>query len=141
VVGHPGAVGIVATDDDSVWLVRQPREAIGVPDLLEIPAGKLDEPGEAPIDTARRELEEEIGQRAEHWEHLVTFHTSPGFTDESVAIYTATGLRDVPGFEPDPDERIEIVRWPRDRLAEAIEQTTDSKTLIALARLRERDRL
>ena len=59
---------MVAHDGEHVWLVRQPREAIGEPDLLELPAGKLDEEGEAPLDCAKRELAEEIGKAAEHWE-------------------------------------------------------------------------
>src|SRR4051795_6155511 len=86
IVAHPGAVAIVAHDGQKLFLVRQPREAIGVPDLLELPAGKLDEEGEAPLDTAKRELAEEIGKAAEHWEHLSTIYTSPGFTDEQVHI-------------------------------------------------------
>ena len=64
-VGHPGAVGIVVLDGERLWLVRQPREAVGVPDLLEIPAGKLDEEGEDPLETAKRELAEEIGKQAD----------------------------------------------------------------------------
>src|SRR5688500_9604467 len=62
VVGHPGAVGVVAHDGERIWLVRQPREAIGSPDLLEIPAGKLDDESEDPLATAKRELAEEIGK-------------------------------------------------------------------------------
>jgi ADP-ribose pyrophosphatase len=138
VVGHPGAVGIVAHDEQRVWLVRQPREAVGDPALLEVPAGKLDEAGEAPLDTARRELAEEIGKRAAHWEEIERFYTSPGFTDEEVTLFAARELTDIPDFEPDPDERIEIVAWPLDRLDEAIEETRDSKTLIALMWLRDR---
>ena len=132
VIGHPGAVGIVAYDEAEVWLVRQPREAVGEPALLEVPAGKLDEPGETPLDTARRELAEEIGRRAERWEEIERFYTSPGFTDEEVTLFAARELTDVEDFEPDPDERIEIVRWPLERLDEAIEQCADSKTLIGL---------
>ena len=81
-VGHPGAVGILAYDDERVWLVRQPREAVGDPALLEIPAGKLDDEGETPEQTARRELAEEVGVAADDWRPLKRFHTSPGFTDE-----------------------------------------------------------
>jgi ADP-ribose pyrophosphatase len=138
VIGHPGAVGIVAHDERTVWLVRQPREAAGHPALLEIPAGKLDEAGETPLQTARRELEEEIGKRATGWDEILAFYTSPGFTDEEVTLFVATGLSDVADFQPDPDERIEIVAWPLDRLDEAIEETRDSKTLIALLLLRDR---
>jgi ADP-ribose pyrophosphatase len=137
VVGHPGAVGIVAIDDESVWLVRQPREAVGDPALLEIPAGKLDVDGEAPLETAKRELAEEIGKAAERWEPLHWFYTSPGFTDERVELFLATGLSDA-SAEADENERIEIVAWPLARLDEAIEQSRDAKSLIGLLLLRAR---
>ena len=64
VVGHPGAVAIVAHDDERLYLVRQPREAVGEDDLLELPAGKLDVEGESPLECARRELAEEAGKCA-----------------------------------------------------------------------------
>jgi 8-oxo-dGTP pyrophosphatase MutT (NUDIX family) len=131
-VWHPGAVGIIALDDEHVWLTRQPREVIGAPASLEIPAGKLDVPGEPPLETAKRELAEEIGKRAEHWEELLTFYTSPGFSDERVWLYVASGLSHSPAVEGDEDERIEIVPWPLARLDEAIAACEDSKTLIAL---------
>jgi 8-oxo-dGTP pyrophosphatase MutT (NUDIX family) len=139
-VWHPGAVGILALDADQVWLTRQPREVIEASDSLEIPAGKLDVPGEPPLETAKRELAEEIGKRAERWEELLAFYTSPGFSDERVWLYLATGLSDAPGLEPDEDERIEIVPWPLERLDEAIEQCEDSKSLIALLWLAARRR-
>jgi len=131
-VWHPGAVGILALDDGHVWLTRQPREVIGAAASLEIPAGKLDVPGEPPLDTAKRELAEEIAKRAEHWEEIVAFYTSPGFSDERVRLYLATGLADAPGAEPDEDERIEVVPWPLTELDAAIAQCEDSKSLIAL---------
>jgi 8-oxo-dGTP pyrophosphatase MutT (NUDIX family) len=131
-VWHPGAVGILAVDDEQVWLTRQPREAIGDGASLEIPAGKLDVPGEPPLETGKRELLEEIGKRAERWEELFAFYTSPGFSDERVWLYLATELSDDPEHEPDPGERIEIVPWPLGRLDDAIEQCEDSKSLIAL---------
>jgi ADP-ribose pyrophosphatase len=131
-VWHPGAVGILAVDDEYVWLTRQPREAIGSADSLEVPAGKLDVPGEPPLETGKRELAEEIGKRAERWEELFAFFTSPGFSDERVWLYLATDLSDDPEHEPDPGERIEIVPWPLTRLDEAIDQCEDSKSLIAL---------
>ena len=131
-VWHPGAVGVVAVDDNSVWLTRQPREAAGLQASLEIPAGKLDVEGESPLQTAKRELSEEIGQRAEHWEEIAAFYTSPGFSDERIWLYLATGLSDDPATEPDESERIEIVCWPLDRLDDAIAESEDSKTLIGL---------
>jgi 8-oxo-dGTP pyrophosphatase MutT (NUDIX family) len=131
-VWHPGAVGILALDDEQVWLTRQPREVIRAGASLEIPAGKLDVPGEPPIETAKRELAEEIGKRAERWDDLLAFYTSPGFSDERVWLYLATELSDAPGVEADEDERIEIVPWPLERVDHAIEQCEDSKSLIAL---------
>jgi 8-oxo-dGTP pyrophosphatase MutT (NUDIX family) len=131
-VWHPGAAGVVALEQDFVWLTRQPREVAGAVASLEIPAGKLDVEGESPLETAKRELSEEIGQRAEHWEEIAAFYTSPGFSDERVWLYLATDLSDDPASEPDPSERIEIVRWPLDRLDDAIAECEDSKTLIAL---------
>jgi ADP-ribose pyrophosphatase len=131
-IWHPGAVGILALDDEHVWQTRQPREVIGAPASLEIPAGKLDVAGELPLETAQRELAEEIGKRAENWEELFVFYTSPGFSDERVWLYLANGLSDSPEVEADEDERIEIVPWPVGKLGEAIDQCEDSKTLIAL---------
>jgi 8-oxo-dGTP pyrophosphatase MutT (NUDIX family) len=133
VVVHPGAVAMVAHDGEHVYLVRQPREAVGEQALLEVPAGKLDEEGEEPLDTAKRELIEEIGKGAREWEHLVTAWSSPGFTDERYHVYLATDLYDAePDEDPSENERIEIVPWPLDKLDEAIEQTTDAKSLIGL---------
>jgi 8-oxo-dGTP pyrophosphatase MutT (NUDIX family) len=139
IVAHTGAVGIVVLDGEDLWLVRQPREAIGSPDLLELPAGKLDEEGEEPLDTARRELAEEIGKRAAEWESLGSFYTSPGFTDEQVHLFLATGISDVderPAVEH--DERIDVEVRPLRDLDALLAETTDSKTLIGLYRLRER---
>ena len=135
VVKHPGAVGIVAIDDDHVWLVRQPREPAREPALLEIPAGKLDVEGEPPLATAKRELAEEIGKAAEHWEELHWFYSSPGFTDERVELFLATGLSDRHA-DAEENERIEIVRWPLADLDGAIARCRDSKSLIGLLMLR-----
>jgi 8-oxo-dGTP pyrophosphatase MutT (NUDIX family) len=137
IVEHTGAVGIVVLDEDKLWLVRQPREAVGSPDLLEIPAGKLDEEGEEPLETAKRELAEEIGKAAEEWEHLTTFYTSPGFTDEECHVYLATGLSDAEA-ETDEHERIDIETRPLSELDALIDEARDSKTLIGLLELRRR---
>lgn len=131
-VSHPGAVGILALGEGEVWLTRQPREVVGAQASLEIPAGKLDVPGEPPLQTARRELAEETGQRAAHWEELMAFYTSPGFSDERVHLYLATDLSDAPDQDAVEDERIEIVPWALDRLDAAIEECEDSKSLIAI---------
>jgi 8-oxo-dGTP pyrophosphatase MutT (NUDIX family) len=132
-VWHPGAVGILAVDDSSVWLTRQPREVVAAAASLEIPAGKLDVAGESPLQTAKRELAEEIGKQASTWEEVLAFHTSPGFSDERVWLYLAADLHDAPGgAAADEDERIEIVPWPLDRVHDAISQCEDAKSLIAL---------
>jgi 8-oxo-dGTP pyrophosphatase MutT (NUDIX family) len=137
IVRHQGAVGVVAHDGERIYLVRQPREAIGVPDLLEIPAGKLDVEGEEPLDAAKRELGEEIGKAAEHWELLHSLYTSAGFTDEQCLVYLATGLSDAEA-EQDEHERIDIETRPLSELDAVIDEVRDAKTLIGLLELRRR---
>jgi ADP-ribose pyrophosphatase len=136
IVRRQDAAAIVAYDDEHVWLVRQPREAI-LRYTLELPAGKLDVEGESPLQTARRELAEEIGREADHWEQIVSYHPSTGYSDEVVHLFAATGLH-ASDAEPDPGERIEIVRWPLSDLDGAIAATTDAKTLLGLGWLRSR---
>jgi 8-oxo-dGTP pyrophosphatase MutT (NUDIX family) len=131
-VSHPGAVGIVAVDEHHLWLTRQPREVVGDGASLEIPAGKLDVPDEERLQTAKRELAEEIGRQADGWEEIMSFYTSPGFSDERVWLYLATGLSEAPEAQADELERIEIVPWPLEKLDSAITQCEDSKSLIAL---------
>ena len=136
IVRRTDAAGIVAYDDEHVWLVRQPREALhGY--TLELPAGKLDVEGESPLQTAQRELAEEIGRDADAWEPITSFHPTTGYSDEMVHLFAATGLRES-DVEADPGERIEIVRWPLDDLDGAIAATTDAKTLLGLIWLRDR---
>jgi ADP-ribose diphosphatase len=137
VIRHHGAVGIVAHDGTDLFLVRQPREAIGDPDFLEIPAGRLDVEGEAPLEAAQRELAEEIGKAAERWEHLTDYVSSVGVMDEVVHVYLATGLSEAHA-EAEHNERIEIVRWPLADLGGAIAATRDAKTLIGLLMLERR---
>jgi len=131
IVAHPGAVAILDYDERSVFMVRQPREAVGVDDLLELPAGKLDEEGEDALATAKRELAEEIGKGARSWRHMKTFYSSAGFSDEEVHVYLATDLYDERA-ETDENERIEVQAVPLDRLDEAIAASRDAKTLIGL---------
>src|SRR3954447_1640310 len=131
IVSHMGAVGIVAHDGERVYLVAQPREAVGEEALLELPAGKLDAEGESPLDTAKRELAEEIGKGARDWQHLITYWSSPGFTDEQVHLYLATGLYDSQA-EADENERIEVREVPLADLDATIRANKDSKTLIGL---------
>jgi len=135
IVEHPGAVGIVAHDGEKVYLVRQPREAVNEPALLELPAGKLDEEGESPLDTAQRELAEEIGKGARTWQHLTSFYTSPGFATEECHLFMATNLYDE-SADPDESERIEVVELPLSELDNAIRDCRDSKTLVGLLWLR-----
>jgi 8-oxo-dGTP pyrophosphatase MutT (NUDIX family) len=131
IVRHRGAVGIVAHDEQCVWLVRQPREAVGEPDLLEIPAGRLDRDGEAPLQAAQRELAEEISRGAHSWEPILTYYTGAGFTDERVHLFCAGDLYPAPAHSGE-DERIEVVAWPLSEIQRAIDECRDAKTLIGL---------
>ena len=135
IVEHPGAVGIVAHDGETLFLVKQPREPVNDPALLELPAGKLDEEGEKPLDTAKRELAEEIGKGARTWQHLTSFYTSPGFTDEECHIFMATDLFDECA-EAEENERIEIVEVPLAELDSVIRDCRDAKSLAGLLWLR-----
>lgn len=156
VCGHPGAVAVLALDDeDNILLVRQYRHPAGQV-LLEIPAGTLDPApdGDGVEDhaaAARRELEEETGYRAESWELLTSFWTAPGFATELMHLYLARGLRraedagdgDGDRRGPDEDERLHVVSLPW-RVALAMAEAGeihDAKTLVGLlwlSRLRDR---
>jgi len=129
VVEHPGAAVMLPFDGERIWLVRQPREAVGEQGLLELPAGKLN--GAEALETAQRELREEIGKAARTWKHLTSFYASPGFTNEEIHAYLATELSDDP-LEAEENERIEVVSEPLDRLDDVIRSCKDSKSLIAL---------
>ena len=140
VVTHPGAVVIVAHDSENLYLVRQPREAVGEQALLEVPAGKLDE-GERPLETAKRELAEELAKDARSWTHLTSFYSSPGFTDERMHLYLATELEDREGGGGEApigtsEERLEVVTVPLGDLDAVISECEDAKTLVALLWLR-----
>lgn len=131
VVEHPGGACILAVLDGKVVLVRQYRYAYGE-ELLEIPAGKLEQ-GENPKLAAVRELEEEAGLVASTVEHLFTMYPTPGYCNEKIYIYEAKDVR--PGHtHPDEDEFLDILYVP---LAEAYEMIADgrirdAKTMIAL---------
>jgi 8-oxo-dGTP pyrophosphatase MutT (NUDIX family) len=131
VVRHQGAVGIIAHDQQHLWLVRQPREAVDEARLLEIPAGRLDVEGEAPLACAERELAEEVALGASDWEHVLTYYSSAGFTDEQVHLFAATGLQEAYA-ESEENERIEVVKWPLTRLDDVLAECRDAKTIIAL---------
>lgn len=129
VVLHPGAVTVLAlTEDEKILLVNQFRKA---PNrlMVETPAGKL-EPGEDPLTSAKRELEEETGYRAAEWKHLSSFYTSPGFADELMHAYVATGLT-LAEQNLDDDEFIEVIHASAEEAEEMIldGRIADAKTV------------
>jgi len=140
IVGHPGAVAVVALDSEGrVLLVRQFRLAAGRT-LLEIPAGTLDRGDDGSLENpdlaARRELEEETGFRAGTWEHLGAFWTAPGFATELMHLYLARDLEpaDEGRLGPDEDERLELERVPWREAVEMAErgEIADAKSLVGL---------
>ena len=130
VVRHPGAVAIIALQDQHVLLVRQYRYAIAQ-ETLEIPAGKLDA-NEAPEACAQRELREETGYRGT-LEHISTFYTTPGFTDEVIHLFLARDLVWDP-LASDDDEFIgvEKVRWDEAVLMAQRSKFNDAKTMLGI---------
>jgi 8-oxo-dGDP phosphatase len=135
IVHHPGAVGVLPLHDDgTVTLVRQYRVALDA-DIWEIPAGLRDVEGEPTSVTAQRELVEEAGLRAGSVELLVRFHNSPGFADEAVEVFLATGLEAVPDDRQGPEEQHMVVdRVLLDAALAMVDdgRITDAKTVIAL---------
>ena len=131
IVEHYGAVAIVAMDDDGkIPLIYQYRHAFGRR-LVELPAGLLDVGGEAPHLTAVRELREEVGLEAATWQVLVDLDTSPGFSDESVRVYLATGLTQVDRPEAHDEEADMTMKWyPID---EAVDQVFSGGIVNSLA--------
>ncbi len=130
VVEHPGAVAIVAIDRDGMLtLVRQRREAVRT-ELLELPAGTLEE-GEAPLDCARRELEEETGLTGGTWREVTAFYTTPGFCRERMHLFFAEGLERGEA-SPESDEELEVIHWAPEEIAAKIGGLEDAKTLAGL---------
>lgn len=130
IVEHPGAVAVVAVDDEGyVWLVRQLREATRRW-LVELPAGTA-EPGEEPLETARRELKEECGLSGGEWRELAAFWTTPGFCRERMHLFAAEGVERGEAA-PAADEELEIVRWPVAEIGERLGEIEDAKTLAGL---------
>jgi ADP-ribose pyrophosphatase len=126
----PDAVAVVAIDvEGRVVLVRQRRPAVGA-DVLELPAGLIDD-GEEPLATAKRELREETGLRGGSWRELASFWTSPGFVNERVTVFAAHELEE---GEPEPDEgeELELVRVPLVELAARLSELENATTLIGL---------
>lgn len=131
IVHHPGAAAVVPLHaDGTVTLVHQYRHAVG-DWLYELPAGLL-EAGEPPMACAARELEEEAGLTAAALAPLATYHTTPGFTDEVVHLFLATGLTPC-AQRLEADELLTLERLPLwEALARAGGGTGDGKTLIGL---------
>ncbi len=133
IVEHPGAVAILALNKErEVIFVKQHRQPFKE-QLLEIPAGKL-EPGEEPLECAKRELLEETGFVAATWNACGCYYPSPGFCDEKIYLFTAADLTAQVAASADPDENIEVEYIPLDRAGEMIENGAikDGKTIIAL---------
>lgn len=132
IVNHPGAVAVMAlTDDNKLVAVRQFRKPLEQT-IVEIPAGKL-EPGEEPLTCAMRELEEETGYVASHFEPLSSFYTSPGFADEMLHVFVATGLQKGES-KPDEDEFVDTLELTLEE-AHALHRSgeiRDAKTVVAL---------
>lgn len=133
-IRHPGAVAIVPVlEDGRVVLVKQCRYPLGTL-LWEIPAGKLDH-GEAedPDECAKRELSEETGYDAAHWQRLISIATTPGFSDEIIHLYKACGLQEY-AQHTDEDEFIGVQAFSPEQLKKMIAEGElyDAKTLCAL---------
>jgi ADP-ribose pyrophosphatase len=130
IVEHPGAVAIVAVDREGyLTLVRQLREPARTR-LLELPAGTA-EPGEAPLETARRELQEECGLTGGEWRELAAFWTTPGFCRERMHVFAAEGVEHGEA-SPAADEELELVRWPIAEAGEHLHELEDAKSLAGL---------
>lgn len=130
-VDHPGAAAVLVVDDGKVLLVEQYRPAAGRK-MLEIPAGTIDR-SEPALECARRELQEETGYSAEDWESLGHIYPTPGYTNEVLHLFYASGL--TKGEQHlDPGEDINV-RWiPLEKVEEMIDQgeINDAKTIIAV---------
>ena len=130
IVEHPGAVAILAVDRDGmVNLVRQRREAVRRK-LVELPAGTLED-GEEPLESARRELEEETGLTGGSWREAAAFYTTPGFCRERMTLFFAEGVQ-AGEAAPEADERLELVRWPVGEIRQRLGEIEDAKTLAGL---------
>jgi ADP-ribose pyrophosphatase len=122
VVEDPGAVVVLAIDDEeNVVILRQYRHAVQKR-MIQLPAGKLDKPGEDPLEAAKRELREETGLAAHEWRHLLTTYASAGITSETHALFLARGLREVDrDFDPHHEEAdMTMERVPYAALLDAV---------------------
>lgn len=131
IIEHRGAVAIAAVKDNKMIMVKQYRKA---PDevLLEVPAGKI-EKDEPPLETAKRELQEETGYLASKISHVSTFYTSPGFSNEIIYLYLAEELNEGEA-SPDEDEFLKIEEYDFDTLNQMIRsgEINDGKTITAI---------
>ncbi|MGO3731904.1 MAG: NUDIX hydrolase [Vagococcus sp.] len=134
-VFHNGAVGILAiTNEDKLVLVKQFRKPLEK-SILEIPAGKIEKGEFSPIETAKRELEEETAYQSKTIKEIARFITSPGFSNEELILFEATGLTKVANPLPqDDDEFLELVELTLEDAKEkiAIGEICDSKTMYAI---------
>lgn len=140
IVRHPGSAVMMAVDrDQRILLVKQfrlPAEAY----LWELPAGRLD-PGESPLQAAKRELREETGYEAADWTDLASFWASPGYVAEKMNVFLATGLSEGKQ-EPMEDERIEIRWFSKAEVGRMIREgeISDAKTIVGYFMYREYER-
>jgi ADP-ribose pyrophosphatase len=130
IIEHPGAVAIVGIDRQGMLtLVRQRREAVRT-ELLELPAGTLEQ-GEEPLACARRELKEETGLTGGTWCKVTAFYTTPGFCRERMHLFFAEDLERGEA-SPESDEELEVVRWAKEEIAARMSEIEDAKTLAGL---------
>jgi ADP-ribose pyrophosphatase len=130
IVEPPDAAAIVAVDTDGyITLVRQFREAARA-DVLELPAGLL-EPGESPLECAKRELVEETGLTGGTWRQVASFYPAPGFSRERIDLFVAEDLQQGTAT-PDTEEEFELVRVPVAEVADLLAKIEDGKTLAGL---------
>lgn len=132
IIRHKGAAAVLAVDEhDEFYLVRQFRYPYAK-EMLEIPAGKLDD-GETPEECAKRELLEETGLTANKWEYVGGFCPSPGYTDEIVHVFIARELS-LGVSNPDEDEFLDVEKYNIIKIDKMIDsgEITDAKTVLAI---------